>query len=367
MRMFRSLPPLLLAVFFVLFAACGVSAETFDLQEALREQTVQAYLAMHGSLSTQTTASYTPEESPQDVIRITQTVRLSREGDRILYYSETESMGNRDREYYDDASVQPILYISSQRAGQAEEFTFAGVSRQNVEAVFARTLSGLDPEASLEDIRSRSEDGLLTFECRSSGADYVLVFDEQTGWLTRMTETGVYAETGAQYKTEIVSVFAPAEGTNPGEALKASVVAAQPAYEPLRFTSADIHGNSVDESVFSSAKVVLLNFWEPWCPWCTKEMPDLEALYKKYREDGLVILGIYDRAPAGSSPDTALEMGITYPLIRDSEGFAQFNVNNWPTSFFLDGEGNMLSPFPVKGYQSLEDWETVILGYLNAD
>jgi thiol-disulfide isomerase/thioredoxin len=41
-------------------------------------------------------------------------------------------------------------------------------------------------------------------------------------------------------------------------------------------------------------KVVVVNFWATWCPPCRKEMPDLETLYKQFKDQGLVILAISD-------------------------------------------------------------------------
>ena len=37
---------------------------------------------------------------------------------------------------------------------------------------------------------------------------------------------------------------------------------------------------------------MLVNFWATWCPPCRKEMPDLEALYNRFKDQGFVILAI---------------------------------------------------------------------------
>jgi thiol-disulfide isomerase/thioredoxin len=40
-------------------------------------------------------------------------------------------------------------------------------------------------------------------------------------------------------------------------------------------------------------KVVLVNAWAIWCPPCIEEMPALKRLYDRYREEGLVVLGLH--------------------------------------------------------------------------
>jgi cytochrome c biogenesis protein CcmG, thiol:disulfide interchange protein DsbE len=53
---------------------------------------------------------------------------------------------------------------------------------------------------------------------------------------------------------------------------------------------------TLDGSTFDLAKlrgkVVMVNYWATWCAPCRKEMPKLDAFYKKYQPQGLEIVGI---------------------------------------------------------------------------
>jgi thiol-disulfide isomerase/thioredoxin len=59
------------------------------------------------------------------------------------------------------------------------------------------------------------------------------------------------------------------------------------------FTLADLHGKGWHLHDLQG-KVVLVNFWATWCPPCLKEMPDLDALYNKFKDQGFVVLAISD-------------------------------------------------------------------------
>ncbi len=67
------------------------------------------------------------------------------------------------------------------------------------------------------------------------------------------------------------------------------------------FTLSDLQGKAWHLQELRG-KVVLVNFWATWCPPCRKEMPDLDALYNKFKDQGFVVLAISDEETAKVSP-----------------------------------------------------------------
>jgi peroxiredoxin len=91
-------------------------------------------------------------------------------------------------------------------------------------------------------------------------------------------------------------------------------------------------------------KVVLVNFWATWCPPCRKEMPDLQSLYKKYKDKGLVVLAISDEDLAKVRPFIA-EQDIKYPVLLDPgrQVAKLYNVDGLPQSFVYDRNGKLVA------------------------
>jgi cytochrome c biogenesis protein CcmG, thiol:disulfide interchange protein DsbE len=92
-------------------------------------------------------------------------------------------------------------------------------------------------------------------------------------------------------------------------------------------------------------KVVLLNFWATWCPPCKAEMPDLNALQRKYGADrDFVVLGVNDEESAADVVAFAEREGIAFPLLLDPDGRVIekiFNIRYLPTSMIIDRDGNV--------------------------
>jgi peroxiredoxin len=109
------------------------------------------------------------------------------------------------------------------------------------------------------------------------------------------------------------------------------------------FTLSDLQGKSWHLRELKG-KVVLVNFWATWCPPCRKEMPDLQALYDKYKDQGFVVLSISDEEAAKVSPFVT-ERNISYPVLLDpgrkvNEAFV---VEGIPKSFVYDREGKLVA------------------------
>ena len=109
----------------------------------------------------------------------------------------------------------------------------------------------------------------------------------------------------------------------------------------ISFTTTDKDGSPVDSSVFAGSKVTILNRWEPWCGPCKAEMPAMEALYQKYKDAGLNVLGVYsEEEDLQSALD---ETGVTYPILHDADGFAYLSLGgSVPVTVFVDSEGIIL-------------------------
>ena len=90
-------------------------------------------------------------------------------------------------------------------------------------------------------------------------------------------------------------------------------------------------------------KVVLVNFWATWCPYCRHEMPDMERFYRDFRAQGFEILALsQDDAPQPVHQFMAKE-GYHFPVaMAEARHAAAFGgVSRLPTSFIVDKQGRV--------------------------
>jgi peroxiredoxin len=125
------------------------------------------------------------------------------------------------------------------------------------------------------------------------------------------------------------------------QAAKADLEKLETARKKVDFTLKDISGQSWTLSSLKG-KIVVVNFWATWCPPCRKEMPDLQALYAKYKEAGLVVLAISDEKDAVVK-DFIAKSGYSYPILLDSKKKvgAAYSIEGIPHTFIYDRTGKL--------------------------
>ncbi len=88
-------------------------------------------------------------------------------------------------------------------------------------------------------------------------------------------------------------------------------------------------------------QVVALRFWADWCPFCRREMRELEPVYRQLREQGLEILAVNVGQDRGRVERFVDRIHYTYPTLLDPDSAIarRYGVIAIPVTFFIDREG----------------------------
>jgi peroxiredoxin len=123
----------------------------------------------------------------------------------------------------------------------------------------------------------------------------------------------------------------------------AGLEAADARRQNANFTLTDLQGKTWTLKDLKG-KVVLVNFWATWCPPCRKEMPDLNTLYQRFKDQGFVILAISDEEVDKVKPFIT-ERNISYSVMLDPGRKVNelFQVEGIPKSFVYNREGKLVA------------------------
>jgi cytochrome c biogenesis protein CcmG/thiol:disulfide interchange protein DsbE len=89
---------------------------------------------------------------------------------------------------------------------------------------------------------------------------------------------------------------------------------------------------------------VVINFWASWCVPCKEEAPLLEAVWKRHRDEGLVVVGVDINDLRSDARRFARENGMTYPLGFDGVGetSTDYGLTGVPETFFVARSGRLV-------------------------
>lgn len=139
----------------------------------------------------------------------------------------------------------------------------------------------------------------------------------------------------------------------------------------MDMTADDLDMNSTRlGDIISSNKVTMLNYWGTFCGPCIREMPGLQELSQKYKDDGFGIIGLtcdivtpeggYDERAIEDARAILSETGVTYPIIIATEEINLFiDTEAIPMTYFVDSSGNLIGSSYL-GSKSIDDWDPII-------
>lgn len=94
-----------------------------------------------------------------------------------------------------------------------------------------------------------------------------------------------------------------------------------------------------------AGKPVVVNFWASWCTTCKAEAETLVAAEKKWRDKGVVFLGIDSVDKDDAARAFEKQYGMEYASVVDPSGAtaSQWRVTAYPESFFIGRDGRIVS------------------------
>ena len=113
--------------------------------------------------------------------------------------------------------------------------------------------------------------------------------------------------------------------------------------DPRDFTLQLLSGTNATLSSYRG-KVVILNFWATWCPPCRAEMPSMETLYQRYKDQGLEMLAVNLGENTSTVQQFIQRNGYTFPVLLDRErkSGSLYGIEAIPTTFILDRQGKII-------------------------
>lgn len=178
------------------------------------------------------------------------------------------------------------------------------------------------------------------------------------GILMMVVSIGIFFNIDRSFQTYILDVF-PNYGTSltqfeDNELVKKQLEGMKKAPSLLRLDGAPefISGQWLNSNPLSMSslkgKVVLVDFWTYTCINCIRTLPALTSWHAKYKDKGLVIVGIHTPEFAfersKENVESAMKMyGISYPVLQDNdyENWNAYGNRYWPAKYLIDASGRI--------------------------
>ncbi|MFV2055180.1 MAG: TlpA disulfide reductase family protein [Thiohalomonadales bacterium] len=108
------------------------------------------------------------------------------------------------------------------------------------------------------------------------------------------------------------------------------------------FTLKSLSGDNFKLSEYRG-RVVLINFWASWSGSSRQELPLLNALYKRFRDKDLVMVGVNVEKDISNARSLLKDVAVSFPILMDTRNkvSALYKVDAMPSTVIVDRDGNM--------------------------
>ncbi len=138
-----------------------------------------------------------------------------------------------------------------------------------------------------------------------------------------------------------------------------------------RFSTTDLDGDDVDQSILADYDLNMINLWATYCGPCLNEMPHLGELAEEYANKHVQIIGIVldvinsdgslSESQLKTAQDIVSETNAAYThIVPSSDLFALlYQFPSVPSTFFVDHDGNLVGDIYI-GAHSKEEWADIL-------
>lgn len=130
----------------------------------------------------------------------------------------------------------------------------------------------------------------------------------------------------------------------------------------LTFSLTTITGDMIDDSIISSNKLTMVNYWATWCGPCVGEIPDIQQLSEDYADSGFSVIGVlYGDDDTDGAKTFLSDSGVTYPVVLPEGVFLTLGSDIYaiPTTMFFGSDGKQVGD-TIVGAKSYDDWSGLI-------
>src|SRR5215475_3331189 len=168
-----------------------------------------------------------------------------------------------------------------------------------------------------------------------------IAFGFDTGFLARLSLANT-----TRFEQGLIDMLHPTERAKP-VAVAGSALPVEGVFPELNGATGWLNTPPLTRDGLSG-KVVLVDFWTYSCINCLRALPYIRAWAEKYKDHGLVVLGVhapefaFEKDPANVKK-AVHDLGVTYPVALDSNLaiWQAFNNEYWPAHYFIDAEGRI--------------------------